>query len=526
MSKNNVPVNKTDLPANVLGLHDISSQALLTEVALISDPRQDLRSILSSLAQSVGAKGFRVLQHEEGELRDIGGLLGTTSSLANVNLGMRERLLRTYPGSRVRIASSKVRRFWQALVPELGDAGSALMFELVLNQRLLGIGFLLVDDWQHDPSGRLAAWLEPLTLRLHLLAQERELVRLRATIDAGTRQRLDSLTYDPQRHEIIGASGGLRQVMERVELVSGSDVPVLLFGETGSGKEVIARAIHERSARHREPFVRINCGAIPPELIDSQLFGHERGSFTGATEQRKGWFERASGGTLFLDEVGELPLAAQVRLLRVLQDHTFERVGGQAPVRVDCRIVAATHRDLPKMVQAGQFREDLWYRLAVFPLVIPPLRERPIDIPPLARFFARRAIRFGLAPCMPSESDLALLLAYDWPGNVRELAAVLDRAAILGRGLRLDVETSLGAPRIQPEVDASPEPAAPPRATPALSTLAEAMRVHIETVLTVCEGRIEGPRGAAKILGINPHTLRSRMRKLQIEWQHYRQGAG
>jgi hypothetical protein len=375
----------TDSPANILDGHDISLQAaLLSEVSLISDPRRDLQAILPSLAQSVGARSFRVLQHEDAELRDIGRV--SASSLPNVNLGMRERLLRTYPSSRVRLASSKVRRFWQALLPELGHDGSTLVFEFVLNQSLLGIGFLLVDDWQHDPIRRLAAWLEPLTLRLRLLAHERELVRLRATIDAGTRQRLDSLIYDPQRQEIIGASGGLRQVMERVELVSGSDVPVLLFGETGSGKEVIARAIHERSARHREPFVRINCGAIPPELIDSQLFGHERGSFTGATEQRKGWFERASGGTLFLDEVGELPLAAQVRLLRVLQDHTFERVGGQAPVRVDCRIVAATHRDLPTMVQAGQFREDLWYRLAVFPLVIPPLRERPIDIPPLARF--------------------------------------------------------------------------------------------------------------------------------------------
>jgi transcriptional regulator with GAF, ATPase, and Fis domain len=273
---------------------------------------------------------------------------------------------------------------------------------------------------------------------------------------------------------------------------------------------------------HREPFVRVNCGAIPPELIDSQLFGHERGSFTGATERRKGWFERANGGTLFLDEVGELPLAAQVRLLRVLQDHAFERVGGQTPVQVDCRIIAATHRDLPIMVQAGQFREDLWYRLAVFPLVIPPLRERPVDIPPLARWFARRAIRFGLPPCMPSEDDLARLLAYDWPGNVRELAAVIDRAAILGRGRKLDIETALGALRLD---DASPTQREPapiqPRAA-SLVTLDEAMRNHIETVLTICEGRIEGPRGAARVLDINPHTLRSRMRKLGLDWQRFR----
>ena len=191
--------------------------------------------------------------------------------------------------------------------------------------------------------------------------------------------------------------------MERVELVSKSDVPVLIFGETGSGKEVVARAIHNRSPRAKRPFIRVNCGAIPHELIDSQLFGHEKGAFTGATETRQGWFERADGGTLLLDELGELPLAAQVRLLRILQDGWLDRVGGQRPISVDVRIVAATHRDLPAMVAAGQFREDLWYRLAVFPIVLPPLRERREDIPELARHFAQRAAtRFGLYPAEPT----------------------------------------------------------------------------------------------------------------------------
>ena len=190
---------------------------------------------------------------------------------------------------------------------------------------------------------------------------------------------------------IVGADAGLREVMERIDQVAPTDVPVLILGETGSGKEVLARAIHQRSRRGAGPVVRVNCGALPPGLIDSELFGHERGSFTGATSVRKGWFERADGGTLFLDEVAELPLDAQVRLLRILQDGTFERVGGHKSLKVDVRIVAATHRDLRAMVSQGTFREDLWYRISVFPVDLPPLRERIEDIPPLAAHFASRA---------------------------------------------------------------------------------------------------------------------------------------
>ena len=220
---------------------------------------------------------------------------------------------------------------------------------------------------------------------------------------------------------------------------------MLIFGETGTGKELIARAIHNRSSRSSGPFDRVNCGAIPPELIDSQLFGHERGAFTGAVEARRGWFERADGGTLFLDEIGELPPAAQVRMLRILQDGWMERVGAEKSINVDVRIVAATHADLASMVAEGDFREDLWYRIAVFPIVLPPLRERREDIPKLAVHFAERAAtRFGLAPVAPKPEDFGMLTAYSWPGNVRELAAVIDRAAILGDGKRLDVATALG----------------------------------------------------------------------------------
>jgi transcriptional regulator with GAF, ATPase, and Fis domain len=315
--------------------------------------------------------------------------------------------------------------------------------------------------------------------------------------------------------------------MERVALVADSDVPVLLLGETGSGKEVVARALRNRSRRAAGPFERVNCGAIPAGLIDSDLFGHERGSFSGATAQRRGWFERADGGTLFLDEVGELPPDAQVRLLRVLQDGSFERVGGEQPVHVDVRVIAATHRDLHAMVEAGRFREDLWYRLAVFPIEIPPLRDRREDIPALATHFALRACeRFGTRPLAPTDVDLELLGAYDWPGNVRELAAVLDRAVILGGGERLEVAKALGGGAVRQAFDAEgrPEESRAGDAAGPILSLDRAMALHIEAALERCAGRIEGSNGAARLLEINPHTLRARMRKLGIDWGRFRGG--
>ena len=241
----------------------------------------------------------------------------------------------------------------------------------------------------------------------------REIASLREAAEADRRSLLIRLGRKEIGDTIVGAESGLRSVMDRVELVAPSDAPVLIFGETGTGKELVARAIHNRSRRASGPFDRVNCGAIPPELIDSQLFGHERGAFTGAVEGRRGWFERADGGTLFLDEIGELPLPAQVRMLRILQDGWMERVGGEQSIHVNVRIVAATHRDLAAMVAEGRFREDLWYRIAVFPIVLPTLRERREDIPQLVEHFAARAAtRFGLAPVKPTPDDLELLADY------------------------------------------------------------------------------------------------------------------
>jgi hydrogenase-4 transcriptional activator len=319
---------------------------------------------------------------------------------------------------------------------------------------------------------------------------------------------------------MIGGDTGLAAVMARARVVSRSTVPVLLFGETGTGKEIIARAIHEHSAYKAGPFRRVNCGAIAPELIDSELFGHEQGAFTGAVTRRKGWFEQADGGTLFLDEVGELAPAAQVRLLRVVQDAEVVRVGGERPVRVDVRIVAATHRDLPGMVEERKFREDLYYRLSVFPIVIPPLRDRPNDIRAFAEYFAERAAnRFGLRPVVVSEDDVRVLAAYRWPGNVREMAAVMDRAVLVGQGRSLDVAAALGqSTRAAGSAASAPEVAAPGTIEP----LDIVIRRHIEGALQQTHGRIEGPHGAARALRVNPHTLRARMRKLSIDWRRFR----
>jgi hydrogenase-4 transcriptional activator len=355
----------------------------------------------------------------------------------------------------------------------------------------------------------------------------RELLALREAAEADKQALLRRLGRAEMAEPIVGAEGRLRPVMERVALVSRSDVPVLLLGETGSGKEVIARAIHTRSPRATGPFLRVNCGAIPPELIDSELFGHEKGSFTGAVGTRRGWFERADEGTLLLDEIGELPLAAQVRLLRVVQEGVFERVGGERSLTVDVRVIAATHRDLAAMVQQGQFREDLWYRIAVFPIVLPPLRDHPEDIAALAEHFARRAaVRFGLLLQLPSSADLALLTQYAWPGNIRELAAVIDRATILGVGQCLEVAKALGViPPLRPVLPMSDQaPVASSSAAATILPLDAALQQHIEAALRMTYGRVDGPHGAARLLRINPHTLRGKMRKLAINWQQFRSG--
>jgi transcriptional regulator with GAF, ATPase, and Fis domain len=425
----------------------------------------------------------------------------------------------------------------RALIPA-DLRGCAIAGVLRVEGKPVGV-VLLFAQWPHrldrDHLELAERVFEPLSVAFENDYRLHELARMREALEADRQALLSRLERHDISDTVVGAATGLRSVMERVEQVARTDAPVLILGETGSGKEVIARAIHAGSRRAAGPVVRINCGAIPAELIDSELFGHERGSFTGAVGTRKGWFERADGGTLFLDEIGELPMAAQVRLLRVLQDGSLERVGGHHAITVDVRIVAATHRHLESMVAEGRFREDLWYRISVFPIRLPPLRERQQDIASLATHFARRAgQRLGGAPLTASERDIDLLRGYPWPGNVRELAAVVERAAILGDGKRLEVAKALGTADPsgipgrspgslpQPVTHAPPARAAASSNGKSIAPLDQAMAAHIERALEATQGRIEGPFGAAKLLGINPHTLRARMRKLGVEWSRYR----
>lgn len=412
----------------------------------------------------------------------------------------------------------------RALLPAIG-LGKAIAGGLQRDGEAEGVVLWRLSESQ-DPTDELAehlaAALEPLAVALDTSRRFHELEDLRRTAEADRQSALRRLGRESLTEPIIGANGGLKPIMERVGVVAVQDVPVLILGETGSGKEVIARAIHEQSNRHDGPFLRVNCGAIPPELIDSQLFGHEKGAFTGATEQRLGWFERADGGTLFLDEIGELPLAAQVRLLRVLQEGLLERVGGQGPVRVDCRIIAATHRDLASMVRERTFREDLWYRLAVFPIMLPPLRERTGDLSDLVVHLAERAAtRFGLPDFEITPEDLAALGQYEWPGNIRELAAVIDRAALLGANRRLAVSAAMGVAQ-HGDVSHKLQEMRGRDVPGAIVSLDAAVRNAIEAALIASRGRIEGRGGAAERLGVNPNTLRSKIRKCGINVAAYR----
>jgi len=360
-----------------------------------------------------------------------------------------------------------------------------------------------------DAHMRLFALLkDPWAIVMINNRQYMELVRLKEILADDNRYLLREL-HDVKGDDIIGAENGLRQVTALVNQVASLNSPVLLLGETGVGKEVIASSIHNASERRDGPFIKVNCGAIPETLIDSELFGHEKGAFTGATSRMRGRFERAEGGTIFLDEIGELPLQAQVRLLRVIQDRTFERVGGSEVLTVDIRIIAATHRDLLEMVEQGTFREDLYYRLNVFPIRIPPLRHRPSDIADLTHYFIqKKSLELGrhTLPLLAPGADQRLL-THHWPGNVRELENAVERALITSRGKYLDFTELTGTTTSSPMHRTFREPGRSLK-------LDDINFHHIESVMAMTDGRVEGAGGAAELLGLNPGTLRARMRKL------------
>jgi PAS domain S-box-containing protein len=341
---------------------------------------------------------------------------------------------------------------------------------------------------------------------------ERELAELR---DAAEYLR-EELTQLHGSAEIVGRSPAFRRVLELVALVAATDSTVLIQGETGTGKELVARAIHARSRRADRPLVRVNCAAIPAGLVESELFGHEKGAFTGATQRRVGRFELAHAGTLFLDEIGELPLETQSKLLRVLQEGELERVGGSETRTVDVRVIAATNRNLAREVAEGRLRGDLYFRIAVFPIDVPPLRERPGDVPLLARsFVARHARALGRTVPRIEPESLERLESYPWPGNVRELDNVIQRALILSPGSELAVPPAL-VDRDLPAAAAAQPQTLRAQEAPAIESFDERMRRHVLAALERHGWRIEGAQGAAQALGIHPNTLRSRMKRLGI----------
>jgi len=323
--------------------------------------------------------------------------------------------------------------------------------------------------------------------------------------------------------EIVGSSPAILALLLKVEQVAPTDATVMICGETGTGKELVARAIHERSTRKGRHFAKVNCAAICEGLVESELFGHVKGAFTGAFERRIGRFELADGGTILLDEVGDLHLEAQVKLLRVLQEHEFEPVGSSRSVRSNVRVIAVTNRDLGEAVKAGQFRSDLFYRLNVIPLDVPPLRDRSPDIPKLVMFFLERfSKKFNKRFDSVSQATMDLLLDYGWPGNVRELQNIIERAVVLSQGPVLALNADLlpaGVSDVRADPwggNGDPLAIAGGSRTRSSTSLEEIERLHILMVLQKTGGLIEGPKGAAGILGLNPSTLRGRIKKLGI----------
>jgi formate hydrogenlyase transcriptional activator len=348
-----------------------------------------------------------------------------------------------------------------------------------------------------------------------------EIRRLNQLLGSENALLREELRHARKEEGYVAESPGMKALLEQVRRVAPSDSTVLIRGETGTGKEGLARRVHAWSPRRERPFVAVNLGALPEGLVESELFGHEKGAFTGALRRRPGRFEQAEGGTIFLDEVGDAPPSVQVRLLRVLQEKELDRVGGTEPVRVDVRVVAATNRDLQARVAAGTFREDLYYRLAVFPVTLPPLRERPEDLRPLVEhFLARHSAQLGRRPPEVPEGFWAALRPHGWPGNVRELENLVQRALILSPGDLLELPGPLGGePARPPSAPALAEPEERP-----LGTFDDEVRGVIERALEGSGGRIYGPHGAAARLGLKPSTLQGKMKRYGVPEGRGRKG--
>ncbi|HSB42498.1 MAG TPA: sigma 54-interacting transcriptional regulator [Methylomirabilota bacterium] len=393
-------------------------------------------------------------------------------------------------------------------VPVLDSGGRVLGHLAVLDDQPFGEADRAVPVLRVF-AARAGAEMERLKAEERLRAALAEVEALKNRLHAENVYLQEEIRSEHNFVEMVGSSPALLATLRQVEQVAPTDSTVLVLGETGTGKELIARAIHSRSPRRDRPLVKVNCSAISAGLVESELFGHVKGAFTGALERRVGRFELADRGTIFLDEVGDLPLETQVKLLRVLQEREFEAVGSSRTVRVDVRVIAATNRDLGEAVAAGRFRADLFYRLNVVPVRVPALRDRPGDIPQLVMFFlARFAKEFGKPLEAVSQGSMERLLAYRWPGNVRELQNIIERAAVLSSGRVLEL-----GPELLPVGSPEGPPGGPAGRA---ATLEDVEREHIRAALERSRWVIEGPAGAARSLGLHPNTLRSRMAKLGI----------
>jgi transcriptional regulator with GAF, ATPase, and Fis domain len=399
---------------------------------------------------------------------------------------------------------------------------AGMVMDLVIEHKFLGVVAIFSSpgvEFNLEHEKLIASLNDPFAIAVSNNIRYRELRRYRELLEDDNKylhKELRRVWGD----EVIGAEFGLKNVMNHIHKVAPTDSPVLLLGATGVGKELMASTIHMLSSRHNGPFIDVNCGAIPNSLMDSELFGHEKGSFTGAASRRRGRFERAQGGTIFLDEIGELPPEAQVRLLRVLQEKTITRVGGTESIPLNIRVIAATHRNLESMMAAGTFREDLYFRLKVFPITIPPLKERTSDIPSLANHFVKKKSTQMKLISVPkiSAEGMDRLIAYDWPGNVRELENAIERALILTKDKPLlfsefSPQNSTSPQELHQSKDLLIQPGSEKSEFLNLNTV---ISRQIINALTIAEGKVEGKAGAADLLDINPRTLRNKMRKLGI----------